>query len=466
MPTRVDAQGRHQLLASGEVGPLINGTDTDMCMWLATDDAEHQPHQPRGSFVSMRRCGDAGTRWRYNSVSGLISSATDPSVCVGYYVGATPIPAPSSRRVVQPVPCDAHEARDADWALRFNVTHLDPRTGVGMFQLSQAGPASKLDPRALDLTPPCLGVVRDNINISVGIAATLTDDSLRGVPPLNVSHVRGNNSDPACAFPSGSRCPDQYSVSASFPMVAGTHYVLRVALTSTRGHDVPAHASAVASAIALANTTDPGGVEAANAAAWRQWWNASAVSLGPKRQTVEAFWYGAQYMLNCFSKNRTGGGVIPGLLGPWSMQDPVGWSDDVTLDYNVEANFYGAASSNHPEAMWPYFPTLSALIPIGQQRASLSWWGQGGHESAAFYGQMTEAMGCNCNNYYHCYRQGNGQRCPDGFGGFEGIEIPSAIGAFVDLHCSHDSAMRSTAAMAAQPYIDYFEHTQVGWLFC
>ena len=54
----------------------------------------------------------------------------------------------------------------------------------------------------------------------------------------------------------------------------------------------------------------------------------------------------------------------------------------------------------------------------------------------------------------------DGKRCPKGFGGFDGIEIPSAIGGFVDMHCSHDSSMRSTAAMAAQPYVDYFEHTQ------
>lgn len=36
-----------------------------------------------------------------------------------------------------------------------------------------------------------------------------------------------------------------------------------------------------------------------------------------------------------FGDGAGGGGVIPGLLGPWSMQDPVGWSDDVTLDYNA-----------------------------------------------------------------------------------------------------------------------------------
>jgi hypothetical protein len=162
-------------------------------------------------------------------------------------------------------------------------------------------------------------------------------------------------------------------------------------------------------------------------------------------------------MLKCFSK--VDGGVIPGLLGPWSLQDPVGWSDDVTLDYNVEANFYGAASSNHPEAMMSYFATLEGLVPLGRLRASLPSWHLGGHETHQTHGQQTEAMGCACNNYDHCITDIHGKTCPVGFGGFDGIEIPSAIGGFPELHCSHDSAMRNTAAMAAQPFVDYYEHT-------
>lgn len=64
-----------------------------------------------------------------------------------------------------------------------------------------------------------------------------------------------------------------------------------------------------------------------------EWFNASEVDLGDKRQYLEGFWYGSQYMLRCFAKEgQDRGGVIPGLLGPWSLQDPVGWSDDVTLD--------------------------------------------------------------------------------------------------------------------------------------
>eukprot|EP00040_Diaphanoeca_grandis_P025186 m.139259 g.139259 ORF g.139259 m.139259 type:complete len:1142 (-) comp30045_c0_seq6:246-3671(-) len=439
---------------SGRIGSLYNESAAPsdaMCMWLATDAAETQPHQSRGSFVSTAPCGTHGTNWYFNAVTATISSLDNASVCVGYHVGAA-FPMPSSRQVVTAVDCESFDS--TMWAVAFNVTNTHVHDGYGMFMAALAGVASTLDPRAIDPTPPCLSIVRKNINISLGMAVSLATS--QGFVAANDVRTQ-NMTSPSCLFPSGVSgwCPDIYSSSASFELIAGTEYTLQAAIVSTRDGVEPEAISPIAKAITLATMSDASVVELANAESWTTWWEASSVSLGPQRQILEGFWYGAQYMLNCFTKNETGGGVIPGLLGPWSMQDPVGWSDDVTLDYNAEANFYGAASSNHPQAMSPYFPTLTALIPLGQQRASLESWNQGGHESDGFFGQQTEAMGCNCNDYNHCYEPA----CPSDFGGFDGIEIPSAIGGFVEMHCSHDSAMRSTAAMAAQPFVDFYEHT-------
>ena len=67
------------------------------------------------------------------------------------------------------------------------------------------------------------------------------------------------------------------------------------------------------------------------------------------------------------------GATVPGLLGPWSMMNPVGWCDRLTLDYNVEANYFGAASSNHLDSMKPYFPTMQPLLESGKRRANMSW---------------------------------------------------------------------------------------------
>ena len=269
-------------------------------------------------------------------------------------------------------------------------------------------------------------------------------------------------------------CPNRFSASASFSLEANVTYALRVAVKTTRGGG--ATTSALESAVREARTLSVAQVEAMHATQWERWWNKSSVDLGPRRrskpQSLEGYYYGAQYMLNSFSRSR--GGVIPGLLGPWSAQDPVGWADGITMDYNAEANFYGAASSNHAENMHPYFPTVSAAIDMGRQRAALPEWSYGGHEATVqnfddgttvigTTGDQTEAMGCACAGYQGypwCRTDIHNKSCPAGFGGFEGIEFPLQLGGFASMHCSPDGAMRSVAAMAAAPFVEYFEHTQ------
>ena len=39
--------------------------------------------------------------------------------------------------------------------------------------------------------------------------------------------------------------------------------------------------------------------------------------------------------------------MAPGLFGPWVFSDNAAWHGDYTLNYNFEATFYGAYSSNH-----------------------------------------------------------------------------------------------------------------------
>jgi hypothetical protein len=444
--------------ASASLGALVNGSSKDSCMGLKDDSSETQPHQKRGSFISMARCGTKGTGWTFDASTGHVASSDVPGQCVGYYVGAL-FPRPSLRQIVAPVDCNG--ANGTDWATKFKL--VNQANGATMMQAVLAGNASRLDPMAIDPTPPCLSIVRDNINISLAMAVSLSASGGTPVVPTEAPAASNPPLSPSCGplMPSNG-CKDVHSVTASYSLKAGQEYLLRIAIETTRGSELtPTHSSAMAKALRLASAeTTAVAVESENARVWADWFNASEVDLGEKRQYLEGFWYGSQYMLRCFAKGRDEGGVIPGLLGPWSLQDPVGWSDDVTLDYNVEANFYGAASSNHADTMWSYFPTLTALMPLGRERASLQNWVQGGHESGGTFGQMTEAMGCCCDDYNHCYREiGTHAQCPANFGGFDGIEIPSAIGGFVEMHCSHDSSMRSTAAMAAQPFIDYVDYT-------
>lgn len=293
-------------------------------MWLTDDSSETQPHQNRGAFISMARCGTKGTGWTFNVSTGEIASTDVPGQCVGYWVGAV-WPMPSLRQIVAPVACNG--ANGSSWATKFKaVNDVD---GTAMMQAVLAGKASRLDPYAIDSTPPCLSIVRDNINISLAMAATLapSDDGMPFQPVKGP--VARNPESPSCGPAQTSNgCKDQYSVTAGYSFKAGKEYLLRIGIATTRGPEiVEASSSAMSTALRLASGwTKPLAIESENAGTWAEWFNASEVDLGDKRQYLEGFWYGSQYMLRCFAKSRGKGGVIPGLLGPWSLQDPVGWS--------------------------------------------------------------------------------------------------------------------------------------------
>ena len=54
-----------------------------------------------------------------------------------------------------------------------------------------------------------------------------------------------------------------------------------------------------------------------------------------------------------------------GSYGPWITNDDMGFPD-YTMDYNVEATYYGVHASGHGEYASSYFPTVSAWVSGGQ----------------------------------------------------------------------------------------------------
>lgn len=64
------------------------------------------------------------------------------------------------------------------------------------------------------------------------------------------------------------------------------------------------------------------------------------------------------------------GSASPGLFGPFVMDDSVGWMGDLTLNYNAEATYYGAAASNHFEVFEPYIQTIMDFLPAARVLAS------------------------------------------------------------------------------------------------
>jgi len=98
---------------------------------------------------------------------------------------------------------------------------------------------------------------------------------------------------------------------------------------------------------------------------WINFWSKSSITLPSRFSTVEAVWYGAQYILGCTSS--TDPSVpAPALYGVFVTSDGCYWNGDYTLDYNAEATYYGIFSSNHVEQFAPYPTTLYNWIKPAQ----------------------------------------------------------------------------------------------------
>jgi hypothetical protein len=189
---------------------------------------------------------------------------------VGYWVGVV-WKMPSLRQMVAPVACDG--ANGTSWATQFKA--VNGADGTAMMQAVLAGNASRLDPDAIDPTPPCLSIVRDNINISLAMAATLApgDDGTPTAPataPVAQNPEVGPSCGPAMPMRRTDGCTAQYSVTAGYSFKAGKEYLLRIAIATTRGPEItPASSSAMAKALQLASGwTKPLAIESENAGVW------------------------------------------------------------------------------------------------------------------------------------------------------------------------------------------------------
>lgn len=97
---------------------------------------------------------------------------------------------------------------------------------------------------------------------------------------------------------------------------------------------------------------------------WDGFWNKSAIELVSSPAT-EFFWYMSQYLLGSSS----GGDAAPGIFGPFVVDDEVSWMGDLTLNYNAEATYYGAAAANHLEVFLPYFQSILDYLPAAVRLA-------------------------------------------------------------------------------------------------
>ncbi|MDR1891569.1 MAG: hypothetical protein LBQ48_00945 [Oscillospiraceae bacterium] len=101
---------------------------------------------------------------------------------------------------------------------------------------------------------------------------------------------------------------------------------------------------------------------------WNEYWRASYVDIisgnggDTDLETVQRYYYGAQYMLACTARE---GKVAPGLYGVWVTGDNPAWNGDYTLNYNFIATWYGAGSSNRASFIRPAADAMADFMQEG-----------------------------------------------------------------------------------------------------
>jgi len=75
---------------------------------------------------------------------------------------------------------------------------------------------------------------------------------------------------------------------------------------------------------------------------WKQFWSRSNIQIGDP--ILEKYYYTSQYL---FAASTRAGKFAPGLWGPFITQDSTAWGGDYHLNYNYQAPYWAAYSSNY-----------------------------------------------------------------------------------------------------------------------
>ena len=97
---------------------------------------------------------------------------------------------------------------------------------------------------------------------------------------------------------------------------------------------------------------------------WNRFWAQSQVHLGDK--DLEKYYYGSHYLLACCSRNPN---FPPGLWGTAITTDLPAWAGDYHLNYNHQAPWWGAYSSNHVELSEPFDAPILQYMARGSEHA-------------------------------------------------------------------------------------------------
>ncbi|MFF4753229.1 glycosyl hydrolase family 95 catalytic domain-containing protein [Streptomyces sp. NPDC002514] len=148
----------------------------------------------------------------------------------------------------------------------------------------------------------------------------------------------------------------------SLTLKPGVTYTVAAAIQSS--HDTPRYQSVAHAAAASLTDGSLAGLYAAHESWWREYWSRSFVQIPD--QAVEKSWYGSLYLLGSASR---AGKYAPGLWGNW-ITGNMNWYGDYHANYNYEAAFYPALSTNHVAQMGSYDDPVLDWMPRGKAKAA------------------------------------------------------------------------------------------------
>ncbi|MFF3562409.1 hypothetical protein ACFYXS_20455 [Streptomyces sp. NPDC002574] len=179
--------------------------------------------------------------------------------------------------------------------------------------------------------------------------ADVAADGSSGAPPARIA-TRVLGGSPSV---SGNRI--------SVTLQPGTTYTVVSSVLS--GNDTGSYQADATAAAAAVTQSGLDGLGTAHQNWWSDFWSQSYVQIPDK--DVERSWYGSLYLLACVSRS---GEYAPGLWGNW-ITGAMNWNGDYHTNYNYQAPFYAALTSNHVPLADPYDQPVLDWLPAGRQLA-------------------------------------------------------------------------------------------------
>lgn len=97
---------------------------------------------------------------------------------------------------------------------------------------------------------------------------------------------------------------------------------------------------------------------------WKNFWNLSRVEFSDP--FLEKYYYASQYLFACSSR---GDKFSPGIWGPFITQDSSAWGGDYHLNYNYQAPYWAAYSSNYIDQVNNFDQPLLDYMEKGREHA-------------------------------------------------------------------------------------------------